>query len=51
MGGASLVSYTGVLALRGVGARAAGLTLSGKLQLNSIPVVAHELANGAHLLA
>ena len=37
--------------LRGVGARVAGLTLSGKLQLNTIPVVAHELANGAHLLA
>jgi hypothetical protein len=37
-------------AVRGVGARVAGFTLSGKLQLNTIPVVAHELANRAHLL-
>ena len=34
-----------------MGARVAGLTLSGKLQLNTIPIVAHELANSAHLLA
>ena len=41
--------YTYVL--RGVGAQVAGLTLSGQLQLHIIPIVAHELANGAHLLA
>jgi len=33
------------------GARVAGLTLSGQLQLYILPIVAHKLANGAHLLA